>query len=123
MAPGVWRMVAATPSFLGEATSLSPDGHLTVVPAPGPFFHSSLTAARCVVNTNVVPLLSARRTTVMSWSGRFTPGLAALIFGSLHFVILPRKIAGYTSRGSLSSFAPATLYAMAISPAVTGRSW
>src|SRR5262249_16269615 len=101
MAPGVCLLVAVTPSFLGEATILSLLGQLTVVPAPGPLLHSSLMAARCVVNTNVVPLESARRTTVMSRSGRVTPGFAALSFGSLHLVILPRKIAGYTSRGSL----------------------
>src|SRR5262249_27975117 len=97
-------MVAVTPSFLGDATNLSPLGQLTVVPAPWAFFQSSLIALRCVVNTNVVPLESARRTTVMSWSGRFTPGLAALSFASLHFVVLPRKMEAYTSRGSLSAF-------------------
>jgi hypothetical protein len=59
-------MVAVTPSFLGEATNLSLLGHATVVPAPGPFFHSSLIALRWLVNTKVVPLESARRTTVMS---------------------------------------------------------
>src|SRR5262245_27132863 len=94
MAPGVCLMVEVTPSFFGEATILSLFGQFTVVPAPGPLAHSSLTAVRCVVNTKVVPLESARRTTVMSRSGRFTPGLAALILGSLHFVILPRKMAG-----------------------------
>ena len=63
-------MVALTPSFFGEATNLSLLGQLTVVPAPGPFFHSSLMALRWLVKTNVVPLASARRTTVMSWSGK-----------------------------------------------------
>ena len=63
-------MVAVTPSFFGEATNLSLFGQLTVLPAPGPFFHSSLIALRWLVKTNVVPLVSARRTTVMSWSGQ-----------------------------------------------------
>ncbi len=97
-------MVAVTPSFLGEATNLSLLGQLTVVPVPGPFFHSSLMALRCWVNTKVVPLASARRTTVMSVSGRVTPGLAAFSLGSLHLVILPRKMPTYTSRGSLRPF-------------------
>src|SRR5262245_13865439 len=107
MEPGVWRSVAATPSFFGDATNLSLAGHLTVVPTPGPFFHSSLIADRCVVNTNVVPLLSARRTTVMSWSGRLTPGLAALILGSPHFVILTRKIRAYEPLGGVGALPPA----------------
>ena len=66
MAPGVCLMVALTPSFFGEATNLSLFGQFTVVPAPGPLFHSSSIALRWVVKTNVVPLASARRTTVMS---------------------------------------------------------
>ena len=90
--PGVCLIVAVTPSFFGAATILSLFGQFTVVPAPWLFFHSSLIALRWVVNTKVVPLESARRTTVMSWSGRLTPGFAALSFGSLHLVILPRKI-------------------------------
>ena len=85
-------MVALTPSFFGEATNLSLLGQLTVVQAPGPRFHSSSMAPRCVVNTNVVPLASARRTTVMSWSGNVMPGLAVFTLGLLHFVILPRKM-------------------------------
>src|SRR5262245_11890684 len=100
MAPGVCLMVAVTPSFFGDATNLSLLGQFTVVPTPGPLAHSSLIAARCVVNTKVVPLESARRTTVMSRSGNVMPALAPLILGSLHFVILPRKIWAYTSRGS-----------------------
>lgn len=65
IAPGVWRIVAATPSFFSDATNLSPAGHFTVVPTPGTLFHSSLIAARCVVNTNVVPLLSAHHRDVL----------------------------------------------------------
>src|SRR5215813_1240593 len=103
MAPGVCLMVAVTPSFFGEATNLSLFGQFTVVPAPGPFFHSGLIAERCEVNTKVVPLESARRTTVMARSGSLIPGFAAWILGSFHLVIVPRKIAGYTSRGSFSS--------------------
>ena len=63
-------MVAVTPSFLGDATILSLLGQFTVVPAPMVFFHSALIALRCLVNTKVVPLLSARRTTVIFRSGR-----------------------------------------------------
>jgi len=44
-----------------------------------------------MVNTAVVPLESARRTTVIGRSGSLISGLAATIFGSFHLVILPRK--------------------------------
>jgi len=44
------------------------------------------------VKTSVVPLASARRTTVMSVSGTLIPGFAALSLGSLHLVIWPRKM-------------------------------
>ena len=74
-------MVAVTPSFLGEATNLSLLGQLTVVPAPGPFFHASLMALRCWVNTKVVPLLSARRTTVMPGVGQCHAGIGRLSLG------------------------------------------
>src|SRR5262245_9554679 len=104
MAPGVCLIVAVTPSFLGEATNLSLLGQLTVVPAPGPLCHSSLIALRWLVNTNVVPLESARRTTVMSRSGSVRPGFDALSRGSLHFVMCPRKMLEYTSRGSFRPF-------------------
>ena len=74
-------MVAVTPSFFGEAMNLSLSGQTTVLPVPGPLAQSSLIALRCCVNTNVVPLLSARRTTVMSRSGSVTPSLALAISG------------------------------------------
>src|SRR5688572_24805443 len=106
MAPGVCLIVAATPSFLGEAMNLSLLGQFTVVPAPGPFFQASLMALKCWVNTKVVPLLSARRTTVMSVSGIFASGLASAITGSLHFVTLPEKILLYASRESFNSLGP-----------------
>src|SRR5215813_9937030 len=106
IAPGVCLIVAATPSFLGEATILSVLGQLTVIPEPGPVFHASLTALKCWVNTKVVPLLSARRTTVIGVSGRVTPGFALAMTGSFHLVIWPKKILVYASRDSLRSFGP-----------------
>src|SRR5215470_12759912 len=106
MAPGVCLTVAVTPSFFGDAIILSLLGQFTVVPVPGPFFHVSLMALKCCVKTKVVPLLSARRTTVMLVSGSFASGFALAIAGSFHLVISPRKIFGYTSRGSFRSFTP-----------------
>src|SRR5262249_51513464 len=99
-------MVAATPSFLGEATILSVLGQLTVIPAPGPVFHAALTALKCWVNTNVVPLLSARRTTVIAVAGKFAPGLGWAMIGSFHLVICPKRILVYASRDNFTSFGP-----------------
>ena len=87
-------MVAVTPSFLGEATNLSLFGQFTVVPAPGPFLPFLADRGEVLGEHEGRAALSARRTTVISRSGRATPGFAALIFGSFHLVILPRKIAG-----------------------------
>src|SRR5215510_2346856 len=106
MAPGVCLIVAATPSFLGEATILSVLGQLTVIPAPGPFFHAALTALKCCVNTKIVPLLSGRRTTLIAVTGRVTPGFALAMTGSFHFVSCPKKMWVYASRDSLRSFGP-----------------
>src|SRR5215510_480072 len=103
MAPGVCLIVAATPSFLGAATILSVLGQLTVIPAPGPLFHAALTALKCWVNTKVVPLLSARRTTVTAVSGRGAPGFALARTGSFQCVIWPKNILLYASRDSLRS--------------------
>ena len=60
--------------------------------APGPLFHSWLMALRCLVNTKVVPLPSARRTKVMSGRAGCAPGLALAISGSFQFLILPRQM-------------------------------
>src|SRR5689334_18992905 len=100
MAPGVSFIRAVTPGFPLPAT---PTGKLTDLPAPGPFFHSSLIALRCEVKTKVVPLPSERLTTVILVSGRLTPGLVLVIVGSFQLVILPRKIPTYASRESLRS--------------------
>jgi hypothetical protein len=62
------------------------------LPAPGPFFHSSLIALRWVVNAYVVPLPSERLTTVILVSGSIAPWFALAIAGSFHLVILPRKM-------------------------------
>jgi hypothetical protein len=73
MAPGVSWMSAATPSLPCVAMGSFQGTDLS---APG--VHSSCsalaTAAMCEVNANVVPLLSARVTTVMETSaGRAAP--------------------------------------------------
>ena len=46
---------------------------------------------------SVVPLPSERCTTTIGWSGSLTPGFAAVMRGSFHFVILPRKMSASTS--------------------------
>ena len=50
---------------------------------------ASLIASRCLVNANVVPLLSWRTTVVMVRSGSVSPGLVRAILGSFQFVIWP----------------------------------
>ena len=81
--------MAVTPSF---PLPPMPTGKSTDLPTPGPSCHSLLIAARCVVKTNVVPLESARRTTVTFVSGSLRSGLALAISGSFHFLTLPRKM-------------------------------
>src|SRR3954465_7697801 len=103
MAPGVRWINAATPSFFAPPTAALA-GQLTDLPVPGPLFHLSLTAERCWVNTNVVPLPSERLRGVMSGAGSFTPGLLFAIFGSFHLLIVPRKMPAYASRLSFSCF-------------------
>src|SRR5271157_6559807 len=98
MAPGVCLIVAVTPSFLGAATILSLLGQTTVVPNPGPLAQASLMALKCLVKTKLVPLESARRTTVMGRSGSLRFGLSLAMSGSFQFLISARKIFGYTSR-------------------------
>src|SRR5215467_8948035 len=95
MAPGVCEIDDVTPSLPLAPTPVGQFGALLV---PGPFFHSSLIALRCCVKTNVVPLLSARRTTEIGRSGSFAVGFDAAIAGSFLFVILPRKIPLYAWR-------------------------
>jgi len=98
-----------------------PAGQFGALLVPGPFAQSGLTALRCCVKTNVVPLLSARRTTVTLVSGSFRPGLAAAMAGSFHFVIRPRKISAYAFRDSRSGAdSSGRLYARTTLPAVIG---
>ena len=72
MEPGVVLMAAETPSFPFD---LVPTGQLGILFVPGLFANSSLMVLRCFVKTKLVPLPSARTTTLMSLSGSFTPGL------------------------------------------------
>ena len=79
--------------------------------------HSGLTAAR-VVNAAVVPLLSARRTTMIFVFGNFWLGLSFLTDGSCQLVILPKKIPASVSEESCSGFCkPSRLYVTQIGPA------
>src|SRR5579863_1377841 len=89
IAPGVCLICAVTPSLFFAPM---PTGQFGCLLVPGPDFQASLTALRCCVKTNVVPLLSARCTTVMLSAGRDTPGFALAMAGSFHLVTLPRKM-------------------------------
>src|SRR5215467_12482496 len=119
MEPGVDRMLAVTPSLPFD---LVPVGQLGIVLAPTDLAKSSLTALRCCENTNDVPLLSARTTTLTGRSGNFTPGLASAIAGSFQRLTVPRKIPAYAFRESLRSASPCRLYARTMLPAVIGNS-
>ncbi len=85
-------MAAVTPSL---PLAPIPVGQFGALLVPGPLFQSGLMALRCCVNTKVVPLLSARRTTEIARSGSVTPEFAAATRGSFHLVTLPRKIPAY----------------------------
>src|ERR1700722_7284047 len=82
-------MTCATPEFPSPDCVL--DAQFTVSPLPRV---QSLGAAvaRNLVKLLVVPEPSERCTTVIVVDGNVTPGLAALIAGSSHFVILVEKI-------------------------------
>ena len=82
-------MAEVTPS---PPLAPTPAGQRGEVLAPERCAHSALMAARCSVNTNVVPLLSPRWTTLMFRSGSTMPGLLAAIAGSFHLVMAPRKM-------------------------------
>lgn len=81
--------LAVTPSFPLERV---PTGQFGRVFTPGLLAKSGLMALRCLVNTNVVPLPSARTTTLTGPSGRLTPGFSFVMSGSFHFLTFPRKI-------------------------------
>src|SRR5215467_7436750 len=112
-------MLAVTPSLPFDFV---PVGQLGIVLAPTDLPTSSLTALRCCENTNDVPLLSARTTTLMGRSGNFTPGLASAIAGSFQRLTCPRKMPPYAFRDNLRSDTPCTLCARTMLPAVIGNS-
>src|SRR5262245_10413034 len=97
---GVCLIAPATPSL---PLPPRPTGQFTDAFTPTLDFHSGLTLDKKSTHTNVVPLPSDRWMTTMSLLGRFTPGLAFFNSGSLHFVILPRKIPAKASGVKLSS--------------------
>jgi hypothetical protein len=53
------------------------------------------------VKTAVVPDPSERVTTVIAWSGSFTPGFKAAIFASFQLEISPAKINAIVSPSNL----------------------
>ena len=74
----------------------------------------------------VVPEPSARRTGAMSASGSATPGFNALMAGSVHLVILPKKMSPSTWPVSLSwpGSMPLTLITGTTPPMTVGNcSW
>src|SRR5438067_13582897 len=89
MAPSVWLMAAATPSFPSPPV---PTGHCTALSAPTLVAHSELSFDNHEVNTLVVPDSSDRWATWMEDEGRERPEFNAAISGSFHLVTLPRKL-------------------------------
>src|SRR5215471_19418500 len=98
--PGVVIRLAVTPSL---PLLLVPTGQFGILFTPTALSNSGLMALRCFEKTKLVPLESARTTMLIGSSGNFAPGFALAISGSFHFLILPRKIAGYAFRGSFRS--------------------
>src|SRR5271165_2310124 len=101
----VWTL-AVTPSFPFDRV---PTGHAGMSFVPGLRANSLLIALRCCVNTNVVPLASARTSTLMALSGNFCPGFVLVMAVSFHFLTLPRKMPAYAARDNLKSVIPGTL--------------
>src|SRR5262249_56081905 len=118
--PGVVIRLAVTPSLPFD---LVPTGQFGIVLAPTDFPKSALIALRCCENTNEVPLLSARTTTLIGASGSFAPGLLSAMAGSFHFLIVPTQIPAYALRDSFKASTSFMLYASTMLPAVIGKSW
>src|SRR5579863_4167397 len=118
MAPEVDLTICATP--LPPEPARAVDGHLMVEPDPSV---QALPAAviRYLEKFAVVPEESERTARVMLLLGRLTPGLSALIAGSLQDVILPWKIPARVAGSSFRPVTPDRLYAMPIGPTWTGK--
>src|SRR2546423_6742457 len=101
IAPSVWLIAAATPSFPSPPV---PTGHCTALSAPTFVDQSELCDASQEVNTNVVPDSSERWTTEIGVLGSETPVFWAAIAGSFQVVISPRKIFATVSPSSCRGF-------------------
>src|SRR5262249_34060969 len=108
------------PSF---PLDLVPTGQLGMVLTPTSFANSLLIALKCLVKTNVVPLLSARTITLIGASGNLASGLSFAMTGSFHLVILPLKIPTYASRDNFKLGTSLRLAPRQFLPAVMGRRW
>src|ERR1700744_2779511 len=97
MEPGVVIRLAVTPSL---PLLLVPTGQLGILLVPTALSKSGLMALKCFEKTKLVPLESARTTTLMGLFGSFAPGFALAISGSFQFLILPRKMLEYALRES-----------------------
>src|SRR5216684_4039347 len=100
----------------------NPTGQLGDAPAPTLLFQSGLTLERKSVQTKLVPLPSERCTTVISLSGRFTPGLSFFSAASFHFLMVPRKMPASVSPVNLSvAVTPSILYVGTTPPSTVGK--
>ena len=69
-----------------------------------------------------VPDPSDRCTTVMSLTGRLTPGLSFVTAGSFHFVTLPRKMSASNGPENFNSaVTPGMLYTGRTAPSTVGK--
>src|SRR5208283_4852674 len=100
---GVVLMAAVMPSLPLERV---PTGQLGILLIPGLLANSGLIVLKCFVKTKVVPLESARTTTLIGESGSLAPGFVRAMRGSLHFLTVPRKMPAYAFRDSRSSGTP-----------------
>src|SRR4051795_12469873 len=118
MPPFVFLRAAATPA---EPRALVPVGQLTATPLPIFDFHCGLALERYSVTLYVVPELSLRWIGVMSRSGRFAPGLSAVIRWAFHFLMSPEKMpasVGPSRRRRL--LRPGMLYGIDVPPRAHG---
>src|SRR5579859_2031289 len=118
MAPGVLLTICATPPLPLPACAL--EGQLMVELLPS---FQTLGAAvwRNSEKFAVVPEESERTARLIGVLGSLTPGLSALIAGSLQLLILPWKMFAMVGASSFRVVTPGRLYDMVIGPRRTGK--
>src|SRR6266487_3111182 len=113
MAPGVLLMICATPPLPSPPRLLAGQEMVELLPS---FQTPGAPSSRNREKFWVVPDESERWAMVIAVLGSLTPGLSAVIFGSLHFVILAWKMPAMVGASSFRVLMPGRLYETVIGP-------